>query len=388
LKKFLPLIVIAHTLLLLLLTFLWLNLPYTYDYEFNLLSRISIFKNVVLGAETKPDSRNFLFINISYEKKLVEKLDDYGFPIGNEAITDRAHLATFFEKAAHTNGHRFIVCDVFADVPTEDDSLLVGRVKSVKNVVFPYHHIDNEFLKPVVDVPSALGDYSSDFGTFVKYSYVQHDTCASIALTMYRHINGGDFERGSMISWLNGKPALNSFIIEFPIRQYDIFTNDTTGYNSMHLQDLLSLPDSMIDATLKDRIVVVGDFLEGDRHQTMYGDTAGPLIHLNAYLSLRSEANRLTFFFLLYVFVCLLFFSVRLFYRDSFKTFDWIARLKNSKYGGFIFDYLEFALFLAIMSALSYVIFGIHLNVLVMGLYFSVVDNVIEYLRDRRTVQQ
>jgi len=376
--------------MLLLLTFLWLNLPYTYDYEFNLLSRVSIFKNIVLGAETKPDSRNFLFVNISYEKKLVEKLDDYGFPIGNEAITDRSRLATFFQKAAHANGHRFIVCDVFADVPYEDDSLLSNSVKSAKNVVFPYHYIDNEFIKPVVDVPSALGDYSSDFGTFVKYSYVQHDTCASIALDMYRRIDGGNFESGPLISRLNGMPALNSFIIEFPIRQYDIFTNDTTGYSSMHMQDLLSLPDSMIDATLKDRIVIVGDFLEGDRHQTMYGDTAGPLIHLNAYLSLRSEANRLTFFFLLYVFVCLLFFSVRLFYRDSFKTFDWIARLKNSKYGGFIFDYLEFALFLAIMSALSYVIFGIHLNVLVMSLYFSVVDNVLEYLKDRksaRTVQ-
>lgn len=366
--------------------FLWLNLPYTYDYEFSLLSRIAIIKNVMLGAETKPEREKFLFVNISYEKKLVQKVDDFGFPIGNEALTDRSRLSAFFEKAARTNNHQFIVCDVFADVPTEDDSLLATRVRETRNVVFPYHLEDGNIVKPVVDVPSALGDYSSDFGTFVKYSFVQHDTCKSIALRMFESIDHGTFKYGPLISRINTKPAMNSFIVEFPIRQYDIFTNDSAGYTSMHLQDLLSLPDPMIDSLLIDRIVMVGDFLEGDRHQTMYGDTAGPLIHLNAYLVLRAGANRLTFWFFAFIFVCFLFFSYRLFYRERFKSFGWIEKLKNSKYGGFIFDYLEFALFLAIMSALSYVIFGIHLNVLIMSLYFSIADNVLEYLKDRRIV--
>lgn len=366
-----------------LVTFLWLNLPYTYDYEFTLLSRIAVFKNILLGSEEKPPREDFLFINVAYEKKLIDKYDDFGFPIGNEAITDRSRLAAFFEKASHANSHKFIVCDVFANVPTEDDSLLEASVHSVKRVVFPYHFIDDSLIMPVVNVPAALGDYSSDFGTFVKYFYVLHDTCRSMALTMYEQSDHGRFEYRPFISRLNGKPALNSFIIDFPIRQYDIFTNDSTGYTSMHLQDVLNLPDSMVDVLLKDRIIILGDFLEGDRHTTMYGDTAGPLIHADAYLALKSQANRLSLLFFVYLFLCFLFFSYRLFYPERFGGIKWIEKIKSSKYGGFIFDYLEYALVLALMSALSYVFFGIHLNVLVMSLYFSVTENVIDYYRTR-----
>jgi len=104
-KRFLPYIVVAHALALVFVLFFWLNLPYTYDYEFSLLSRVAVIKNILLGSETKPRRDDFLFINVAYEKKLIGKSDDFGFPIGNEAITDRSRLASFFEKASRSNQH-------------------------------------------------------------------------------------------------------------------------------------------------------------------------------------------------------------------------------------------------------------------------------------------
>jgi hypothetical protein len=363
------------------LSFYWLNQPYTYENESTVISWFSILKNVALGIEDKPSKDDVLLINISYQKALLPKLDDYGFLLGNEAITDRKSLAAFFESAAELNQHKFIVCDVFLDKQSEDDSLLSATVKSVKNVLFPYHKENGSLVKPVVPVPSALSDYDSDFGNFVKYTFLQHDTCETIALKMHKKLDGISYQNGTPFDFSNGRPVLNSFIIDFPIRQFDIFREDTLGYNSMHLQNFMELPRDLQKETLKGKIVIIGDFLESDLHNTMYGATAGPLIHLNAYLNLRNERNILPFTFFIYLFAVYFAFSMVLFFPEYIVTFSWMKKLQNSKLGGFVFDYFKYAFFLLLMSLVSYLMFGIHLNVLIISLYISIMENLIEYIQ-------
>jgi CHASE2 domain len=374
------LLVLVHTLALMLGSYLWLNLPFTYENESAIIAWSSIIKNVVLGLEEKPDKNDYLLINTAYEKTLIPKQDEFGFDIGSETITNRESLATFFQKAAIKNQHKFIVCDVFLESPSGHDSLLLASVQVAKNVRFPYHREAGEFLKPIVPVPVAFSDYDTDFGNFLKYSYLQFDTCRSVALEMYNAMDDSSYKKRGIFYTKNGSLALNSFIIEFPIRQFDIFRDDTLGYNSMHLANFLSLPEELAHETLKGKIVVVGDFLENDMHQTIYGTTAGPLIHLDAYLNLKQNRNNLPIWFFFYLFIFYALFSYTLVFSTSLFTISWIKKIQNNKWGGFIVDYLKYAFFLLLMSVVSFLIFDVHLNVLILSLYFSLAEYGIEFV--------
>ena len=381
------LLVFTHTLLLMWATYHWLNIPYTYQDEGVIISWSSIIKNIALGLEHKPPKENFLLINTSYEKALLPKVDEYGFEIGSEAITDRQSLADFFRRASLYNHHQFIVCDIFLETASPYDSSLLANVQSARNVRFPYHRQNGEFIKPVIPVPAAFSDYDSDFGNFLKYSFLQYDTCRTIALDMYQTLDNGLYEKSLWGYKKGNRLALNSFIIEFPIRQYDIFRDDTLGYNCMHLNNFLALPDSLSAEMLKNKIVVLGDFLESDMHQTIYGITAGPLIHLDAYLNLKQNRNDLSFWFFLYLFAFYSVFSYVLFFNSKVFSFGWTIKLKSSRWGGFLFDYLKYAFFLLLMSVFSFLLFDVHLNVLIISMYFSLVEYSIEFVDYRKKLK-
>ena len=384
-KKFTSyVLLVAHALFLLILSFVLLSLPYTYENEASIISWVSVTKNTLFGLETKPDPKEFLLVNVAYQKKLLPRVDEFGFEIGNEALTDRQRLAELFQKTATYNNHKFIFCDVFLDTPTPDDSILETSVHDTRRILFPYHRVDGEFVKPVVDVPYAFSDYESDFGTFLKYSYIQYDTCRTVARKIHESLSKESFDKGLLFHRRNGHPILNSFILEFPVRQYDIFRNDTLGYSSIHLQNLLELPDDMIRETLADKLIIIGDFLESDLHTTIYGTTAGPLIHLNAYLNLRDHRNDVSLLFIVYLFLVNLAISFWLFFPGKIGSFQWFARIQNSKIGGFIVDYVKYASFLLLASVLSYIIFGIHLNILIISLYITIVENGMQYLAERK----
>lgn len=342
---------------------------------------------MIFGLEEKPSRKDFLLINVSYEKALNPKLDEFGFSIGNEAITNRESLAKLFEKTSAFNNHTYIVCDVFLEQSSPADSLLLQNVQRTSNIVFPFHAVEGVMTMPVIKVPTAFSDYDSDFGNFLKYKFIQYDTCSTIALKMYKDIHHASYTSGLLFDRKNDHRALKSFIIEFPIRQYDIFRDDTLGYHSFHLGNLLELPDPLLRDILKDKIIVVGDFLEEDLHQTIYGTTAGPLIHLNAYLNLRDNKNNLSGWFFLYLFSCYLLFSYVLIRNVSLVHLRVIQWIQKSKAGSFIFDYLKYAFFLLIMSIVSYLVFGIHLNILIMSLYFSLAEYVIEYIDSKRKLK-
>lgn len=382
-KQYVRRIVIAagHAIFLTLLSFWLLGLSFSYDNESSIISIVSIVKNVVLGLEDKPAKNDFLFVNVSYQKSLIPKLDEYGFEIGNEAITDREQLAVLLKRFS-SNKHRYIVCDVFLDQPSPSDSLLRESTVGLRNVVFPYHNDGDQFAMPVIPVHTALSDYETDFGNFLKYSYLQHDTAKTIALAMYHDLYGGTPWKAGPFYRMNGHFSLSSFVTEFPVRQYDVFREDTLGYSSIHMQNLVSLPDEFFNELTRNRIIVIGDFLEQDMHATIYGQTAGPLIHLNAFQNLVDKRNHVSVWFLMYVVVAYFLFSWSLFSTNELVRGRWLDRIKESKLG-FVFDYLKYAFFLLLMSVMSYLLFGIHLNILIISLYFSIIEYLVEFLSKR-----
>ena len=267
----------------------------------------NILKNVVLGVEEKPDKDSLLFVNISYDKMLIPRYDTDGFESGNVAITDRMALSRFLKTINERQEYRFIILDVFFEDSTSYDSMLQAQVKNTKALVLPYHFDGGEArLKSYIKGWSGLADYNTDFGTFLKYSYIQHDTSRTVPLLLYEKFNKGYLRKSGPFYTSNGHLALNALTLDFPVRSFDVFTNDDGGYSSVHLCELMNTPPDFINALTKNKIIVIGDFVDRDLHATLYGTMAGPLIQLNAYLALVNGDHLLTWPLLIFIFSAIL----------------------------------------------------------------------------------
>ena len=138
-KGVLSLLLALFTLLL----WLWisgLSIPFTG--EVTLLKYIEIFKNVI-GINSQDDEllEQSTFINIAYDKELVSIVDEYGFPKGKIAITDRKALYNFLQIANNNGNYKHILLDVYfdPDLKTDIDSLLYNLVSRTPRLYIPKH---------------------------------------------------------------------------------------------------------------------------------------------------------------------------------------------------------------------------------------------------------
>ncbi|NJO92395.1 MAG: hypothetical protein HC831_28075 [Chloroflexia bacterium] len=89
---------ILHSFFLTAISIYLLNLPFIYEDELYLVQTTSIIKKLTARKQDKPNRKRFLFVNVAWEKQLIDKLDEEGFPLGNQAITDRSKLAEFLSR--------------------------------------------------------------------------------------------------------------------------------------------------------------------------------------------------------------------------------------------------------------------------------------------------
>lgn len=366
------------------LSYLWLNLPYSYESESKIMAFTNILKNVVLGVQEKPSKDSLLFVNISYDKMLIPRYDSEGFASGNVAITDRVALTRFLKVINSSHHHRFIILDVFFEDSTANDSMLQVQVKNCKSLILPYHLDGGQTRqKSYIRGWSGLADYDADFGTFLKYSFLQQDTFRTVPLALYEKFNNGYLQKFGPFYTSQGHLALNALTLDFSVRSYDVFSNDGTGYSSIHLCELMAAPPSFIQDLVKNKIIVVGDFTDRDLHPTLYGTIAGPLIQINAYLALVNGDHLLTWPLLIFIFCCYWIISWYLFSDLVLVHHPWIEKIKKSKWGGVIFDFLKYASILIVINIFSYLFFDVHLNVLIMGVYIVMVEYLISWVRQK-----
>ncbi|NRF37965.1 CHASE2 domain-containing protein [Pedobacter foliorum] len=359
------LISFLHAFVLFVLTVFWVNTDYSYGDERMLIQWSSILKRVVLQIDEDPPKKDFLFINLAYDKALIPLKD----ALGNEVITDRAKLAQFFTiLKKHQKLVRFTICDVFLKGVSENDSLLKNSVKGINDIVFPTHFDDDSKVEKLdIEVPNAIADYSRASEGFLKFKLFQDDNKPTIPVYMYEKLEKRAFSYTEDWHWDNNKPSLNSIIIDYQIRSHELF--EQGEYPVVSLSDLLILPDEIIASDfLANRIIVMGDF-NSDIHETVFGPTPGTLILLNVYLTLKSGYHLITWYWIIFLIVAYTAFSrLMLFPKDD------DVKVKNIKWLG---PLLVSATYLSVLSVCSYFFFNIHIQVLILTLYINLIRYII-----------
>lgn len=358
----------------------YMTIVYVMPDEILLIELMSATRNALFKAEEKPPKDRFLFVNCSWEKDLTVKVDTNDFVIGNVDITNRKSITKFLSILNQKpDNHEFLLVDIRFYDKSEDDSLMEAEFKKTKNTIVSYHKgADNKPHYPVVDVPLGLSDLQvqelNHEETFtLKYHLMQGDTLKTTPLLMAEQIYGDTLEKGYFFSKFRGNYMLNGYILDYPIRNYDLFVANNYTYVQMH--ELLSMPSFLVEEFTKDRIIVLGDYEDRDIHKTIYGYMPGPLILANAFITLEKGYNKITIGFFIFIFICFTFISHKaLTFKDPITVI--LGKFFESDH--FLVELLQDSLFyliyFAVLSIISYTLFNIHLTVLILSFYMYALE--------------
>ena len=381
----------VNAMLMLWVTFFMLRIPYVLPDEFMLVQATSVTKNLLLGLEEKPDTNRFLFVNVAWDKVMSNRYDpDFpGYVVGKEPITDRAKLVGLLKLLEKNPNHEFIVLDIFFKGTTEYDDELVRLINKIPRLLVSYHRDQNDKpdLPDLAIKPLGLSDIETVDDKCLKFKVLHNDSLKSTPLLMYEKLHDQNFFKGAWFYYLGKHPVLNSFILDYRIRNYDYsqkryasvnlgewiniayripqeidldmldfgdesfeeegfteeegdptdevdidamledsviteefdednleeFSTDSTEEfndelffadeeeNIAGIYDLEYLDEEtaneLIYPLTKDRIIFIGDFEDRDIHETIYGNTPGPIILLDAFLALEYGDNLLKPYF-------------------------------------------------------------------------------------------
>ncbi|MDW7693155.1 CHASE2 domain-containing protein [Flammeovirgaceae bacterium SG7u.111] len=377
-----------HALFLIIVTLVYLSLPFTLDDEVVLIQVTAAVKNKLLKQKRKPDRDRFMFVNVSWDKQLIDRIDTNGIPLGNQAITNRESLAkllnVFNQKP---DNHKFLLIDVNFLDPSPHDAALQKEFLKIKNCVMSYHKdAKGKPVYPIIKGPLGLSDMIVDDeekDLVLKYHLIQGDSLKTTPLLMYETIHGKKYEKGFLFDKIGDSRIFNSFVLDHPVDNFDVFKNNE--YNYYYINELLFFPPEVIQEFAKDRIVIVGDFEDQDIHNTIYGKTPGPIVLVNAFLALEYGDNIISPYFLLLLFIAFTLISYKaLTVRDPVTVFV------EKKFAGYNFvvemtvDVTFYLVYFGLISIISYVFFQIHLTILFLSFYMNFLEMGIVALDKRK----
>lgn len=323
----------------------------------------------VISGKDKPQADDVVFINVANDKELVDVADEFGIPIGNAAITNRAKLKALLELIKASNDYQYVLLDVFFEegYQTGADSALFSLISEMDRIVVPKHK-DGELITEVPADKAAYADYSTSINEndFTKYQLFWKDG-PSVPLRMYSDITGRTITR--RVLWYADGNALSRKVV-FP----KMYVRVDSPYRYDGQKAYLNLGADVLDyADEQDwrefftgKFIVIGSFTGEDIHTTYAGELPGGLINYNVFLSLMKGQHKIPFVLIL-VYFFIFFAMAYLLLRGeggASQPWAWVwAKL-----------FVLYSAILTIVCIFVFVIWGQAHDIFITSTFFSVVD--------------
>jgi len=130
-----------------------------------------------------------------------------------------------------------------------------------------------------------------------------------------------------------------------------------------------------IRALLKGKTIILGDYYE-DEHETVFGTLPGPLIVHNAYLTLVQGESLILWRWILFLYILFWWMSARAFKEAVNRQIAKKDTVKSAV-GRIFVDSIDETFFLALGTILSYFLFNIHINILILLIYLKFVSYIL-----------
>ena len=331
------------------------------------------------------ENKDVVFVNVAYDKQLIDRHDDYGMSVGNVDVTDRSKLRSFLEMLQRTDMYNYIFLDVRFEkgYDSPEDSALFSQIKKMRNIVVATHS-DIELLDQSLSTKTALNDYPTTIieSNFTRYEYLKDDQ-ASVALFAYKELTGNTIDRHFCFYTSDHKLCYKSLFINAPIEDWSEFNEQQTKMYYNLGNDLLeNYSNKDIAMLTKGKYVVIGDMVE-DMHDTYSGSKPGSVITYYAFVALMNGEHFVRYGLLM--FLGLIYFVISLSLFESSSIIERIPYIKRSrsKFIHLCASLLEYSFLLLIVMIALNLLFGIATSIMLPSLYFAIQKTYINYKNEK-----
>ena len=334
-----------------------------------------------LGLETSRDKA--LFINVAYDRQLIEHHDNYGIPQGEIDITDRKKLLKLLGMLDKSKTYEYIFLDVRFEegYSSEVDSLLFAKIKSMKKIVVANHN-DIELADGFPKEKAAINDFSTTIisTNFARYKYL-YDIKPSMALYAYNELTGKYISDCLLWYASDGKLCYNSLFLQFPIEDFSEYDNE--GHKQIYNlgTDILNeySEQELCDLTAG-KYIVIGDMVE-DLHDTYSGKKPGSVITYYAFRGLMDGNHYVSLW--LTITMALVFFVISYLQLSHKPLVLRIPLLKrgNNRILFFIISFVEYTILLLLLAFVLDVVCGLLISIALPTIWFTIQKYIIAYKR-------
>lgn len=354
-----------NALLLVLLTLMGNTLSTDKNGTGTLMKQLDVVRqiyidNFVGNGTIIPDevAREFLPVNIGYDREMVTALDDFGIPAGERPVVSRGRLAQFL-KLIEGVDYKSVIVDVqfFKADAGDADSLLFSVINSMPRILVSAN-TDDDGEDAIRHDRLASSEYNTSFdeGNFVKYRY-DHGDIQDMALATYNLRNNQDVRLAGYFPTDRGRLASGTLALRLPYRieaGYDA-EGEKTYYNlGADLLDVYSREE--LTELVSGKTVVIGDYSGGDDHDTYTGTVAGPVILINAVIALEQNHHLINWWWMGVFFVIYVLLTLMLIY-DPVKLLP--GNLGESKVWNVIVSGLSFGAVILALNVVMYLWTGV-----------------------------
>ncbi len=380
---------IVNAFIMLFLAYFWLSLPRTFGDEAFLIKWSSLVKKSLFAFDKKPDPNQVLFIDVSGSKTIIRDPNPEIpsiFPdsfFHRKVITDRAELVKLFQIMERSRTDiDLIVCDVLFEDSTPYDKQLQGVIQKFGDKILTVNHIEseNQVITSVIQAPNATATYRSTQDLFMKYPLIILDSLKTVPLRMYELTDKKLLHKWGPWYFFNNQLSLPAPIVDFKVRQSDFFiggTMEDRNFTIFPMGTLLESNEFMaaehLDSYFKNKIILIGDF-KNDLHNTPFGTLPGLLLIYNAYLTLKGNQHLIDPMWILFLFFSFYTLSYRIFADIKVNKPKALVRIFKTKFGQYMLNALDEMGLLIIVTLLSYLLFNVHINILILFVYLKAVE--------------
>ena len=328
-------------------------------------------------------------INLAMDKELADAVVD-GLPMGKVAVSDRAKLLRFL-KAAEGAEYKYIFMDIRfpAGLETPEDAELFSCISAMPRLLISNHESGRKYR--IADssllVKSALADYRmTAFTGFTRYQYIQHGK-ESVALRMYRDIDGGDIRRLGPVFFSGKRLCRNAQFIRIPTFVMENIREDNSiRYPYLGVNILDWYTDEELQHMLKDKIVLIGDFDE-ELHSTYVGDVPGAMLSFLGWWELHGKKHivpvwLMALLFILYTLIC---FKLLFAHRNWYDYLPLLNRIKGPVWR-FLLSLLGWGFLLVILKIALYRFGGVAISTAIPVLVFSIIAEINRFIETKSTL--
>ncbi len=327
-------------------------------------------KEYFLHTVADEEDDSVLYLNVAYDKALVDVTDDFGDTIGKTVITDRAVLTRLLSIAKDAD-YKYLVLDVRFEKghETPSDSLLWNVLSQLPRFAFSAHHDQESGVPMQLLAASGLADYGATLSTgFTRWQYLQPEG-VSLPLKIYASTDQSTIKRHGLFYTDSGRLCYNTIFLPLSIDELTPERQDGEVRYPLVGGDLFRLnSDEEIREMMRDKVVIIGDF-ENDVHDTYIGDVPGPALIYHAYKQLHEGRHIVKWGYI--IFMLSLFFIIAYCILSSGSLFDSLPYFNRHPLMKTLLSFISWEIILSVVQLVMYVTMSWNFNTFIPAITFA-----------------